>query len=355
MIPLFSRMFPGTNLQDLNLDWICRRIMELSKGIIAPWINPENQHWMVYDTAAETFIDSGVSAAGEGTGPQGEPGKSPVIGSNGNWYIWDTTTQAYTDTGTSAEGPEGPEGPVGPRADNNLLDNWYFVNPVNQRGLTTWQNAGDYTVDRWKLSSGIAALGASGLTLNGTLVQIREDAVGLPVTCSALLSDGTMITPTYNDTTKTFTLTATGQTIVAVKLEIGDTQTLAHQSGTAWTLNDMPDYGDQLVKCQRYYFDTGASVNKPILLNSISNISGTSVGFACPIPITMRNTQNFTVIQTLAWVRSNGAAIAASYDSSTPAKMLNGYVTDITFNLTNGPQMQPCYALFTKLIFSTEL
>lgn len=107
MFPIFSRMFPGTNLQDLNLDWIVRRIMELSKGIIAPWINAQNQHWMVYDTAAETFVDSGVSAAGEGVGPQGEPGKSPIIGANGNWYIWDVNTQAYTDTGTQAEGGPG--------------------------------------------------------------------------------------------------------------------------------------------------------------------------------------------------------------------------------------------------------
>lgn len=65
MIPFFSRMFPGTNLQDLNLDWICRRIMELSKGIIAPWINPDNKDWMVYDTETEQFVDSGVSAQGE--------------------------------------------------------------------------------------------------------------------------------------------------------------------------------------------------------------------------------------------------------------------------------------------------
>lgn len=107
MIPFFSRMFPGTNLQDLNLDWICRRIMELSKGIIAPWINAQNQHWMVYDTQAETFVDSGVSAAGEGTGPQGEPGKSPVIGTNGNWYTWDPLTQAYADTGVPAQGSDG--------------------------------------------------------------------------------------------------------------------------------------------------------------------------------------------------------------------------------------------------------
>lgn len=71
MIPIFSRMFPGTNLQDLNLDWICRMIMELSKGIIAPWINQENKHWMVYDTELEQFVDSGVNAAPMGDLPTG--------------------------------------------------------------------------------------------------------------------------------------------------------------------------------------------------------------------------------------------------------------------------------------------
>lgn len=65
MFPFFSRMFPSTNLQDLNLDWICRRIMELSKGIIAPWINPDTKTWMVYNTETESFEDSGVSAQGE--------------------------------------------------------------------------------------------------------------------------------------------------------------------------------------------------------------------------------------------------------------------------------------------------
>lgn len=77
MFPFFSRMFPSTNLQDLNLDWICRRIMELSKGIIAPWINSDNKHWMVYDTEAEQFVDSGVSA--DGTSEQPLSGKTIVI------------------------------------------------------------------------------------------------------------------------------------------------------------------------------------------------------------------------------------------------------------------------------------
>ena len=109
--PFGGNAFPGTNLQDLNLDWIVKRVKELSKGIIAPWINPGNYNWMVYDTDTEQFVDSGVSAAGDGVGPagpqgppgpRGDPGKSPVIGSNGNWYVYDINSEAYVDTGTPA-------------------------------------------------------------------------------------------------------------------------------------------------------------------------------------------------------------------------------------------------------------
>lgn len=137
----------------------------------------------------------------------------------------------------------------------NLLDNWYFGNPVNQRYQTSYSNAG-YTIDRWKLTSGSVEVISGGITLNGTLVQILETSIGQTVTASALLSNGSMITPTYDDNTKTFTLTATGQTIKAVKLELGSGQTLAHNEGTnanpVWVLNEIPDYGEQLLRCQRY-------------------------------------------------------------------------------------------------------
>lgn len=64
MWPFGGRFFPGTNLQDLNLDWIVQRVRDLSKGIIAPWINPDTKTWMVFNTESETFEDSGVSAQG---------------------------------------------------------------------------------------------------------------------------------------------------------------------------------------------------------------------------------------------------------------------------------------------------
>lgn len=42
--------------------------------------------------------------------------------------------------------------------------------------------------------------------------------------------------------------------IKAIKLELGEQQTLAHQNGDgAWVLNELPDYGGELLRCQRYY------------------------------------------------------------------------------------------------------
>lgn len=64
MWPFGGNFFPGTNLQDINLDWIIKRVKELSSGIIAPWINSDTKTWMVYNTETETFEDSGVSAEG---------------------------------------------------------------------------------------------------------------------------------------------------------------------------------------------------------------------------------------------------------------------------------------------------
>lgn len=41
-------------------------------------------------------------------------------------------------------------------------------------------------------------------------------------------------------------------TILAAKLELGSTQTLAHREGDRWVLNEVPDYGEQLRRCLRY-------------------------------------------------------------------------------------------------------
>lgn len=52
-------------------------------------------------------------------------------------------------------------------------------------------------------------------------------------------------------------------TILAAKLELGPTQTLAHKEGDKWVLNEVPDYGEQLRRCQRYCRVIGGTTNQP--------------------------------------------------------------------------------------------
>lgn len=137
----------------------------------------------------------------------------------------------------------------------NLLDNWYFGNPVNQRGASGTISTAGYFFDRWKLVSGSVTINSGGIVLNGTIAQVLEYAVSQTVTATVLTPDGVAdVTPVYGDETKTFTVTAQGKTIRAVKLELGSQQTLAHQENGAWVLNELPDYGGQLLRCQRYQY-----------------------------------------------------------------------------------------------------
>lgn len=135
----------------------------------------------------------------------------------------------------------------------NLLDNWYFGAPVNQRDVSGTISSAGYFLDRWKLVSGSVTINTDGITLNGTMQQVLETAPVGTVTASALTQAGVgEVVPTYNSATKTVTVTADGKKLVAVKLELGSQQTLAHQENGMWVLNELPDYGEELTKCMRY-------------------------------------------------------------------------------------------------------
>ena len=125
----------------------------------------------------------------------------------------------------------------------NLLHNWYFPNPVNQRGVSGTISAAGYFIDRWNLTNGSVTLTSNGLTLSGTITQILELAVGTDVTASVSMYSGTA-TAAYNNSAKTFTITSSGGTIRAAKLEKGTVSTLANDAP--------PDYGESLALCQRY-------------------------------------------------------------------------------------------------------
>lgn len=178
----------------------------------------------------------------------------------------------------------------------NLLDNWYFGNPVNQRGQTEYTISwNQYSVDRWSCEGDAVyvRIEQDGIVIknNGSseiqFKQIFPDGlipVGSAVTMSALCTSvsgichltyaqaGDPYSPSIQWTQIVAGVVTTahgvqigGQhkaiislepgaeiKILAAKLELGPTQTLAHREGDRWVMNEVPNYGDQLRRCQWY-------------------------------------------------------------------------------------------------------
>lgn len=120
----------------------------------------------------------------------------------------------------------------------NLLDNPNFH--VNQRGASGIISTAGYFVDRWKLTSGSVKINSDGsLTLNGTITQTFEEPFGTDVVSSANAG-----TTSYDNSTRTYSLSASGETIIWAKLE----------HGSVATEFVAPDPTAELAKCQRYLF-----------------------------------------------------------------------------------------------------
>lgn len=174
---------------------------------------------------------------------------------------------------------------------SNLLHNWYFKNPVNQRDVTGVISDPGYFIDRWKLISGTVELTDAGLVLNGTITQILENPVGDTTTATVLTTKGIdlaagryqSITDSSGKARGEFSISATGQTIVAAKLELGNAQTLAMFTGKNWRIADIPDYSDELAKCQQYYVSLSRFICPGYLTGSKQAYMA-----GVPLPVPMR-------------------------------------------------------------------
>lgn len=253
----------------------------------------------------------------------------------------DTIPVSATDPTPVSEALTASGGGVNP----NLLDNWYFGRPVNQRdgyislqGVPVYNDAActslignqietavtciksgtnyerringqgggfvkasdvvrgytavGYTVDRWwtGFDSGSLSLqltndgvifnaGSSGSYENFSQPYLKESCiVGQPYTISFLVDNFQNVNQIFNNKTgSNFDITdnlisytfsynstpdsnpdigiqvkkGTSTLIKAAKLELGSVQTLAHKENGVWVLNEIPDYGEQLRRCQR--------------------------------------------------------------------------------------------------------
>lgn len=198
----------------------------------------------------------------------------------------------------------------------NLLDNEIFQ--VWQRypeGTYTGVPDMTYIADRWmfKSSNGsitntITKAGDYGIkNASGPHVRVYqrlENAAqynGRLLTLSVLKGDGsltyhTRVASGWTETTDIFAVFAadvswlfTGDTWLAAKLELGSQQTLAHQENGVWVLNEIPNYGEQLRRCQRYCFVWGYGAKKTSCLAVMQCVQPGVLFGLIPTPVTMRN------------------------------------------------------------------
>lgn len=346
---------------------------------------------------SESAVSAAIAAAGN-LPAGGVAGQALVKKSNESYDTqWDTLTAARVGAYSKDE----VDAFLSEKPNHNLLDNWYFGNPVNQRGKTEYTSG--YTIDRWKLSlwqstspsltisDGYITL--SNNTADGTpcscniqqIIDNPEQFAGQTVTFSVLLgavakgSGKLAIAISVNGSTesvteikianensivsRTLTLPSEvtslnvyiGQNannagkgtfsiqLKAAKLELGDRQTLAHQGENGvWQLNEIPDYGEQLRRCQRYFYRINSSdkqyhsgsytIVSPFMVNS----SGNRAVFRVPSPM-MRKLPTVSAIGSL-YVKYSGGGTSVDISNLTQ----NAYSNDesgtaITFDTTNFP------------------
>jgi len=242
----------------------------------------------------------------------------------------------------------------------NLLDNWYFRNPVNQRGLAEYGEG--YTIDRWCLYvSGTTTIsiengvviheGAGGYFQQRLERSKMEKLLGQAATLSVLINNqlysatdllgypgnrciirGLPIgeSSLFWDDVKcevNFSLAGGAGVLQAVKLELGTIQTLAHQDASGnWVLSDPPpDPALELAKCQRYQFVIRAGMLNdpyPTVGMGIAR-SAAEMNLMIPLPTTMRARPSISV-------EGNGIYVRNSMDTG---KNLHNIEVD-TFNGT---------------------
>lgn len=266
-----------------------------------------------------------------------------------------------------------------------LTDNWYFGNPVNQRGQTSYTQLG-YTFDRWMMEGHpfyvdkSANYGGSLHLVMGsepqTFMQKIETVPQQQMTASILLggasAGGYLLVQSWPDavdshtvpiqsemTTITFTPTQSGMYRIAifngdktpnifvraVGLEPGSQQTVAHKEYGEWVLNEIPKFGDQLAECQRYF------VRKNLIYAAgyIPFADTAFVGFALPVPLrttpvlTVRNTGVLTFAQ--QQISPSAIAIAA----------LDQNEVFLNCTLSGGIVGAPCVLHDAAIDFSADL
>lgn len=244
------------------------------------------------------------------------------------------------------------------RRGDNLLDNWYFADTINQRGQTEYTSAG-YTIDRWSIEAGaklkvledgvVFTPNPSNYNTCTQYVENYKELVGKQLTLSVLIEENTctncllcffggntdnFVYVTMNGSDKLYSVTMTPKSnitslrcgfqgrnsagsvkILAVKLELGNHQTLAHQDAAGnWVLNDPPpNMWMELLKCIRYQIAFDWTPANFIVGYGYTTSTTTANAFL-PIPTLMRTNPTISNTDASIWhciVNGNRANITS--------------------------------------------
>lgn len=278
----------------------------------------------------------------------------------------------------------------------NLLDNWCFLPGcvVNQRGQSSYTAKGTNlvcSVDRWKLYNGTATVNDDGLVFASSrsavfkrIIQMVDataragDIYTISVLCDIQELHGTnyirVASSTYSGLYGA-KISGTGKqmltirwspskdenvfgveilssntvddyitvTILAVKLELGDTQTLAHQDADGnWVLNELPNYAEQLARCQRYF--VRYTINGQRFFGSAIAENGTAGQGIIYTPVPMRAapaitgylcvynfTNNLRITPFVMGVESSGVRVNVSFSETS----FSGAPADVLLHTSN--------------------
>lgn len=173
------------------------------------------------------------------------------------------------------------------RAAHNLLDNSWFVNPVNQRGKTSWADWNNYTVDRWIFRNNHvseASVGVSGMSITSGSSEIYFEQsfdksamqcyIGKPLTLVFSTNEGllikkwTVVDGSYSrESIGNFQMTIGCLTNFWIDLVVPANKTIniywAALYEGSYTADTLPAYvpkDNDLAECERYHVPIGSAV-----------------------------------------------------------------------------------------------
>lgn len=298
--------------------------------------------------------DTGVRGVQGIAGEKGDTGKGEK-GDKGDAFTYDDFTAEQLEALRGPEGVAGKDGLDGEKGDtgaagkdgrdgyiHNILDNANFINPVNQRGSTSYSGVG-YTIDRWVgMSRTSVVVGSGGIEISNLSPTVDGCYIQQIIPNEVFYTDALTIGNTH-----TIAIKVNG-TIYSAAGVIGNQITASHGNGNAifmysptfesyvvritlnkgfegsiiiewvalyqgdYTADTLPKYqpkgyATELIECQRYFLKTnGHGYGYP---------SSTTVArLNIPIPTTMRITPTIETGRTFT-IRNNGSS-ATSTDYS---------------------------------------